>query len=89
MNKGRRKELDAVKEMLSTINGQIESAKELLEGIMGEEQDYHDNMPESVQQGSKGEKAQEAITALQEAIDSLDGIDVDGIVECITRAQEG
>ncbi len=50
----------------------IDEARAILEGIQSEEQDYYDNMPESLQSGEKGEKAQETADALQSAIDEID-----------------
>ncbi|WP_140427035.1 hypothetical protein [Ensifer aridi] len=43
-----------------------------IESLMSDEQDYYDNMPESFQNGEKGERAQSAIDALQEAYDSCE-----------------
>jgi hypothetical protein len=39
---------------------------------MFEEQEYFDNMPEGIQGSKKGEKAEAAIDALQEAKDTLE-----------------
>ena len=65
MNKARRKEIDSVIEAL-------EKAKEQLEVIRDDEQDYFDNMPESFQYAEKGELAEEAISNLDYAIDQID-----------------
>lgn len=67
MNKERRKEIDAVIQ-------DLESAKERLESIRDEEQDYFDNMPESFQYAEKGEAAEEAINNLDYAIDQIDEV---------------
>lgn len=50
----------------------IEDAKSILEDALAEEQEYLDNMPESFQNGEKGELAQAAIDALDEAGQHLD-----------------
>lgn len=65
MNKERRKELNNLIE-------QIEELKISLETLCEEEQEYYDNMPESIQNGEKGERSQEAIDNLESAIDNLD-----------------
>jgi len=65
MNNARRKQIEG-------IRAEMESASTRLEDIMAEEQDYLDNMPESLQGGEKGATAEEAIDNLQSAIDSLD-----------------
>lgn len=48
----------------------------LLEIARDEEQDYFDNMPEAIQAGDKGDRATEVVDALEEAIDTLEGIDL-------------
>ena len=74
MNKARIKQL---------INWQkkAEELKEELESILYDEQDYFDNMPENLQGSMKGIDSEEvinqledAISALEEAIDSIDNI---------------
>ena len=65
MNKVRRKELQEVIE-------QINIAKELLENIMCDEEEYRDNMPENLQSSEKYEKADAACDAMQEAINELE-----------------
>lgn len=65
MNKARRKEID---EIISLV----EQAKERLEAVRDDEQEYYDCMPENFQQGEKGEQAEEAVNCLDQAIDSLD-----------------
>lgn len=65
MNKARRKELNEVIK-------KIEDAKELLENIMCDEEEYRDNMPENLQSSEKYERADEACYSMQEAIDQLE-----------------
>lgn len=55
-------------------------AREAFEAIRDEEQEYFDNMPESLQGGDKGQMAEAAIEALDSAISALEdaeGFDVD------------
>lgn len=65
MNKVRRKQLDEV-------IAKIEEAKELLDVLREEEEEYRDNMPENLQGSEKYEMADEAIDNMSCAMDSLD-----------------
>jgi len=72
MNKARRNHL-------AQIKGEISELKDRLEGHMSDEEGYRDNMPENFQGSERYEKAdgacdalQEAISQLEESIDSLD-----------------
>ena len=57
----------------------LRDAFNALEELQQEEQDYFDNMPESLQNGQKGDDAQTAIDALEtaasEAESAADGLD--------------
>lgn len=66
MNKQRRKQIEDVKR-------KIEELREEVETIRDEEQEYYDNMPESIQLGEKGDQAEYAISYLDEVIEALDG----------------
>lgn len=74
MNAARRKQI----EKAATL---IEQAKEILQECLDEEQEYFDNMPESIQNGEKGERAQSAVDGMQEIVDDLDGFDFEAIAE--------
>lgn len=67
MNDERRKLLSKVSELLAEAHGLLTQATE-------EEQDYFDNMPENMQSGDKGSRAEEVADALQDAVSSLDDI---------------
>lgn len=67
MNHERRKRLAEAAELL-------EQAKTIVEECATEENDYYDNMPESLQSGEKGDKAQEAASTLEEAASSIEDI---------------
>ena len=64
MNKERRKQIAAVV-------SQIETALTQLEALRDEEQDYMDNMPESLQGSTKYEDAEQAVSDMDEALDGL------------------
>lgn len=75
MNNARRKQLDDLRQRISALKDQADELKDELEsGPLSDEQDAFDNMPESLQDGEKGEKAQAALDAMQEAVDALDEV---------------
>ena len=65
MNKARRKAID---EVIS----KIEEAKELLENLQAEEEEYRDNMPENLQGSERYEAADAAVDNMSSAVDALD-----------------
>jgi len=67
MNAERRKQL---KKLLDTV----EEVKTTLETLKDEEQDYYDNMPESLQGGEKVDKVQMAIDVMESAGNSLEEV---------------
>lgn len=64
MNKNRRKQIDDILVQLNPLLFEIESVKD-------EEQEAYDNLPESMQNGDKGEKMSDAVNNLEYAFDSL------------------
>ncbi len=97
MNKERRKKIDSVIERLNALKEQIEgSFRELAETVgevRDEEQEYLDNMAEGFRQGEKGDKAETAVGALDEAANTLDEIaekidDLDDIISNLETAKE-
>ena len=67
MNKERRKEIE---DAIADVDSAIEKIVNARDG----EQDYFDNMPEGIQVGTKGERAEEVIDLLTNAEDELNGI---------------
>lgn len=53
----------------------IETIKDEIKGLAEEEQEACNNMPESFQYGERGDKCQEAIDALNDAVGKIEGID--------------
>jgi len=72
MNKARRAQLANVAEEACGLSFRLEELKD-------EEQEYFDNMPESIQGSEKGELAESAINAMQSAIDTIE--DAVGLIE--------
>lgn len=77
MNKLRRKQLE---EAL----GKAEELKETLESLRDEEQEAHDNLPETIQAGERGDTMQENINNLDYAVDNV-GDAIDNINEVLER----
>lgn len=80
MNATRRKQIEALKEKLEILKGEASSLADELATLRDEEQEYYDNMPEGLQSGEKGEKAQTAIDALENVIgwiEDFSGADAD------------
>lgn len=90
MNKERRKEIARLAALVDTARGMLQDAREGVEAVKDEETEYKDAMPESLQGGEKGDKAQAAIDALEELDSEFDQIDssIDTIIEKLGEAAE-
>jgi len=90
MNNQRRKDLKAIQERFSDLQSTITELLSDLESLKDEEQEYFDNMPEGLQGSEKGEKAENAISYLDEAIGEGENIhgSIDSIIESIETASE-
>lgn len=67
MNNERRSELSKLVNILEDIGDRIEAITEA-------EAEAFENMPESFQEGERGDKAQEAITAMEDAFQQLEEV---------------
>ena len=65
MNKNRRKQLE---ELCNEMTNQLEGLRALLD----EEQEYYDNMPESLQYSERGEQSSEYISTMESALDDIE-----------------
>lgn len=79
MNKERRKQLAALIDRIEALNlsevqSELESIHGDLEGLCDEEQEYFDNMPESMQGGDRGSDAEAAIGELESALEMITAI---------------
>lgn len=77
MNKERRKNL-------RDIADRLEELKDSLDGLLGEEEEYRDNIPENLQGSERYEKADDAVSNLEEAVNQMEYV-----IECIETAIEG
>lgn len=79
MNANRRKEIESLQLKLEALSGNadtlqtaLEDIRDQLEAIKDEEQEYFDNMPESLQRGDKGNDAMTGIEHLEIAVASME-----------------
>ena len=83
MNKNRRKEIlsiiEKVEEIVSSAQSRLETVKEELDFVLGDEQNYLDMIPENLQGSERYEIAEQAVenldnamSAFEELIDSMD-----------------
>jgi uncharacterized coiled-coil DUF342 family protein len=89
VNNQRRKSIDAIikstdafevrmQELRSLIESLKEDATDLIaqiEEVRDEEQEYIDNMPESLQQSERYQNAEAAVSQLEDAISTLEEVD--------------
>lgn len=56
------------------LKTKFESLKDELDSILYEEQDYYDNIPESLQSGMNAMNSEDAISSLEEAQESIENV---------------
>lgn len=71
MNKERRNKLARLRDRMSRLQSEVGDLIEDLQGVLDEEHEYLDNMPESLQGGEKGEKARTAIELMDTLISGM------------------
>lgn len=75
MNNYRRKCIEKVLEQFNSINvGALEALREDVTEIRDDEQEFYENMPENLQTGERGENAQMAADALDNAAIALEDV---------------
>lgn len=72
MNDDRRAELRRAIKLIDEAISALDEAKGIIEECRDEEQEYFDNMPESLQSGDRGAAAQEAIDTMDSVADAID-----------------
>ena len=68
MNKLRRKQIDEIQDKLAVL-------REMIDEVLTDEQEALDNLPEGLQESERGEAMQQAIDALEDALNNCDEID--------------
>lgn len=74
MNADRRETLKNAEQELALAKEHLGIAETLIELAYEGEQEFYDNIPERLQQGSKGERAEEVVNTLSEATTTLESV---------------
>jgi hypothetical protein len=88
MNKDRRKQIAEVIKQLDELRDTISGIVSTVEDIQSEEQEYFDNMPESLQSSEKGQAVEAAVDYLGTAKSGLEDFDFDDILSNLESASE-
>ena len=72
MNKQRRNQISEVVSRVESVQAELESLPDDIHGIMDEETEYRDNIPENMQGGDRYEMADNACSELEAAHETLD-----------------
>jgi uncharacterized coiled-coil DUF342 family protein len=102
MNKSRRKQLTTLittidelrqkfDDLVDTANElviAIEEAKSEIETVKDEEQEAYDNMPESLQNGDRGQVVQQAIDSMEVAVEALNNLESSVSIQDVVTALE-
>ena len=88
MNKDRRKQIASAIDEIRDLETRIAAVRENVEHIRDEEQEAFDNIPESLQEGDRGQAMQSAIDYLDCAVSDLDCIDIESLIENLESAAE-
>ena len=81
MNKIRRKELANIVAKLEALDTLRCEIQEELETVMDEEQEALENMPESLQDGEKGQQMQEYIDTMEDVMSELENLDIESFMD--------
>jgi hypothetical protein len=87
MNNGRRKDIDAIIALLNEVLPKLEDAKGKTEDTANAEREYYDNMPEGLQQGEKGEQADNAAQLLEEVQSAFEELDLEDLIGKLEEAK--
>ncbi|WP_347889118.1 hypothetical protein ABHF54_13855 (plasmid) [Nitrosomonas europaea] len=89
MNNERRKRIEAAREKIAEAEVALEAAREIVQEVKDDEEAALDNMPESFQDGERGQAMQEAIDALDDALSEMDLYDFTTITDQFDTASTG
>lgn len=89
MNKLRRKELKDIISKLEELDSLRQEITEQLESVKYDEEEALNNLPESLQEGARGQHMQECIDTMENVIDDLESADLDDLADQILNIVEG
>ena len=75
MNKERRKQIEAATAKIAEAEAALQAAQEIIQEVRDDEEAARENLPESLQDGERGQAMQEAIDALDSALSEIEGVD--------------
>lgn len=75
MNRERRKQIEAATAKIAEAEAALQAAQEIIQEVRDDEEAARDNLPESLQDGERGQAMQEAIDALDSALSDIEGVD--------------
>lgn len=87
MNQARRKSLQKLLNQLQPLESMIEELRDDISALQEEEQEYRDAMPDGIGEGVRGENADAAIEALEQAVFILEDIQSE-IAESAQKIEE-
>ena len=85
MNNQRRKILLETVARLEELQEAISDIRDEIETVRDEEQDTFDSLPEGLQGTVRGEEMESNVDNLNDVIDALEEIDIDGMIEKINE----
>lgn len=88
MNNERRKRIAALQSKLADLKETLEECTSEARGLADDERETYDNMPESLQQGERGQQSDSAATELESVADALEEIDLESIDGQLESASE-
>jgi len=89
MNNQRRKQIATlVEDIDSRLSELLSEFTERAQEILDEEQEAFDALPESIQDGERGQAMQEAISNLEDAVGALENMDASEITDALENAAE-
>lgn len=88
MNNQRRKRLNDAETIIQRALELLSDAKAIIDEVKDEEDEAIGNLPDSLRDGERGQRMQEAADALDEASSALD-VDLEGeVIGALDRARE-
>ena len=88
MNKQRRTDLAKAINLLQEIEAKWDEAKEIIEQAASEERDGFENLTDGLQASERGQRMDEAASALEEVHSDLDNVDLASMIGQIETASE-
>lgn len=89
MNKVRRNRLKAILPRMDEVTAIIAEVTEDIQGVLDDEEEAFENLPESIQKSERGQQMQDYIDTLHEIIDGLCEFDMMELYQKVEAIVEG